>query len=94
MEKEFTQEHIDRALLDPSLEFENPIAVVKAANIDRATRIEILRRWEYDARELQVEEEESPATTSTSNLLSEVLDALHQLGAEPELEDAPPTKHG
>ena len=94
MEKHFTQEELETALLDPSRVFESPGALAGMTSIDKETRIEILRRWEYDAREIQVEEEEAPATTSTSNLLSEVLDALHQLGAHPKLDEAPPTKQG
>lgn len=94
MERQFTREEIDKALLDPAQVFESPGALAATTSIDKETRIELLRRWEYDAREIQVEEDESPSTTSTSNLLNEVLDALHQLGAQPELDKAPPTKQG
>ncbi len=92
MEKEITRQEMEKALLDPSQVFESPGALAGTTSIDRETRIEILRRWEYDAREIQVEEEEAPGTTSTSNLLNEVLDALHQLGAQPEPDQGPPTK--
>jgi hypothetical protein len=94
MEKEFSQQEIEKALLDPAQVFESPKALAGSASIDKDTRIEILRRWEYDAREIQVEEDEAPNTTSTSNLLDEVLDALHQLGAHPKLDKGPPTKQG
>jgi len=94
MEKQFTEQEIQEALLDPSRVFQSPRALAETTSIEKETRIEILRRWEYDAREIQVEEEEAPSTASTSNLLDEVLNALHQLGAHPELDNVPPTKHG
>ncbi len=53
----------------------------------------ILRRWEYDARELEVAEEENMGGASPS-LLGEILNARHALNAGVDTEHSPPTKQG
>jgi len=52
-----------------------------------------LRRWEYDARELEVAEDENMAGGPPSQL-DRVLAALHRLGVEPDIEHSPPTRQG
>ena len=59
----------------------------------RLCKKKVLRRWEYDALELEVAEEENMGGDSFS-ILSEVLDALHKLDAEVDTEHTPPTKQG
>ena len=49
---------VEKALLDPGLVFKTPGEVVANNELTRAQKIEILRRWEYDVRELQVADEE------------------------------------
>lgn len=74
----------EQALLDPLSVYEFPMEVVEDAELTREQKIQILHRWEYDARELQVAEEENmPDLTDEhrSSMLSRVLDALHALGA-------------
>ncbi|HEX2386053.1 MAG TPA: hypothetical protein VHL99_05785 [Candidatus Binatia bacterium] len=82
----------DKALIDPSLIFKTPDEVVSNGELSRGQKIQILQRWEYDARELQVAEEESmrgpPSVT-----LDTVLKALRALGAE-NRERSAPTKQG
>lgn len=84
---------IERALLDPAEVFGKPAKVLSAEGIDDATKIEILRRWGYDALELEVAEEENMADGEPS-LLDAVVDALRALGVEPDIFHRPPTKQG
>ena len=84
----------EEALLDPTAIFRNPRDVLQRAGITRSQKIEILRRWEYDARALEVAEEENMAGTQLSDVLDRVLNALHALGASPDLEHTPPIKLG
>ncbi|MGH7770118.1 MAG: hypothetical protein ACREQP_21925 [Candidatus Binatia bacterium] len=83
----------EKALLDPGAVFKTPAEVVQKPDLSDEQKIQILRRWEYDARELQVAEEESmtgPQTTS----LEAVLAALRSLGAAADVDRAAPTKQG
>ncbi len=84
---------IDKALLDPASVFDSPSEVAKAEDLSRKQKIEILRRWEYDARELQVASEEN-MPGGNSDLLDKVLEALSALGAKTDQESAAPTKQG
>lgn len=81
-------------MVDPALVFSMPGDVVSDESIPDEKKIEILRRWEYDAREIQVADEEGFGNPSSGKLLDEVIEALHALGAAPELEHTPPTKQG
>lgn len=87
---------IDKALLDPANVFETPDEVLKAEELSREQKIEILRRWEYDARELQVAEEENMIGTN-SDMLGQIMRALLQLDEKSEverLERSPSSKQG
>ena len=84
---------LEKAVLDPSSVFTHPQEVYGEQSLDRAQKIRILRRWEYDARELAVAEEENMAG-GPPDLLHDILIVLHRLGAEVDLEHAPPTKQG
>ena len=83
---------VDRAMLDPGSVFDKPSDVLQAEDLTREQKIEILRRWEYDARELQVASEEN-MPGNNSDLLDLVLEALNSLGVFSEECDAP-TKQG
>ena len=92
-ERKLREEEIMAALLDPSIVFACPRDVVAVLGISDAQKVEILRRWEYDVREEEVAQEEN----MSGNLpitLSHVLDALNQLGANPDDEHHSPTKQG
>lgn len=80
-----------RARLDPASAFDSPQAVLAHPDLSREQRIEILRRWEYDARELQVAEAENMGGGEAAHL-DEILRALHSLDAE--AEERAPTQHG
>ena len=84
---------LEQALLDPQSVFKSPHGVVTAPVFTRSQKIEVLRRWEYDAREVEVAEEEGMQGPNGS-ILRQVLEALHELGAGPDLEHMPPTKQG
>lgn len=84
-----------KALLDPTSVYKLPGEVVKDDSLSREQKIQILHRWEYDARELQVAEEENmPELTKhkKGSMLSRVLDALHKLNASAKHESS--GKHG
>ena len=85
--------NIEKALLDPASSFSTPADVCKELTLTQEQKIQILRRWEYDARELEVAEEEN-MSGGGPDVLDEVLAALHQLNAEIDVEHSPPTKQG
>lgn len=84
---------IERALLDPTDVFSVPEEVVERDDISRSDKIEILKRWEYDARTLEVAEEENMAS-DRPDLLGRVMKALLALGVEEDPDRQPPTKQG
>lgn len=84
---------LEKALVDPASVFKTPDDVVMAEELGIEDRIRILRRWEYDARELAVADEENMPGDSTL-LLDQVLAALRRLGYSAKPEEAPPTKQG
>ena len=84
---------IDRAFISPATVFRAPKEVLEVQDLSRQQKIEILRRWEYDVRELLVAEEENMLGQSDVGL-DEVLQALHELGAGVDTEHSPPTKQG
>ena len=88
---------IEKALLDAHAVFKRPEDVVSAEGLTREQKIDILRRWEYDAREIQVADEEgmtAPASAPQTTPLDSVLKALRALGAPSNSEKSAPTKQG
>ena len=55
-----------RALLDPQDIFRTPDDVLSDRDLTVTQKIEVLRRWEYDASEVSVAEEEGMAHTSAA----------------------------
>ncbi len=78
-------ERIDlrKAMLDPALVFSGPEDLLKRDGLTREQKIEILRRWKFDAVQLQVAEEENMRSEQPSDILDRVLQALHALNAVP-----------
>jgi hypothetical protein len=73
---------VERAKVDPASVFASPADVVSSP-LDRTVKIDILRRWEYDARELQVADAEGMQGGERADaLLDRVVAALHELGAD------------
>jgi hypothetical protein len=88
-------EEIDRekALLSPSEVFDTPEDLTEYAGLSREEKIELLRRWSYDAAELSVAEEEGMGG-GEPDFLARIHHCLRDLGAEVDSEALGPTKHG
>jgi hypothetical protein len=71
---------LERALLDPTSVFDGPEQVLERADLTRDQKVLILRSWAYDARELEVAEEEGMVDGEPA-MLDRVLAALDALGA-------------
>lgn len=78
--------------LDPSAAFQRPADVLAESSLTREQKIEVLRQWEYDAREMDVAEEENMQGRSGVEL-SDVLEALDQIDPDRE-ERSSPNKQG
>ena len=76
---------LKRARLVPSAMFTSPDAVVRSADLSPAQKIQILRRWEFDARRsLNGDPLASPG--DVTGLLHQVQGALAALDALPPAE--------
>jgi len=84
---------IDKAMLAPTNVFKVPSEVLQSSDLTKVQKIKILRQWEYDARELEVAEEES-MIGSNSHLLDQVQKALMELGENLDLNHSSPNKQG
>ena len=86
---------VKQACLNPAAVFRRPDEVINSAELNREQKIEILRRWEYDIRQLQVADEESMTAPQPETItLDVVLKALRGLGAAADVEHSAPTKQG
>ena len=85
---------VEKALLDPSAVFRTPEEIPPRNDLTLEQKVEILRRWEYDAHSMEVAEEENMGGGQDSDILGRILNALHALDAAPDLEHSPPTKQG
>ncbi len=85
--------NIEKAMLDPASEFACPDEVFDEQSLTRDQKIKILRRWEYDARELEVAEEEN-MSGGPPDMLDQILKVLHRLDAAVDIDHSPPTKQG
>ncbi len=86
---------VEKALLNPAAIFKTPQQVIDTKDLSRDQKIEVLRRWEYDIREIQVLDDESTTAKETHTVtLDVVLNALRSLGASIDVERTAPTKQG
>ena len=83
---------VKKAMLYPMMVFKEPKEVVANHELTRDQKIEILRRWEFDAHELEVAEEEAGMSVLHPEMFDRIVKALHTLGAERDIEHTPPTK--
>ncbi len=83
---------LKKAMLDPTMVFKDPKDVVANVELTRDQKIEILRRWEYDARQLEVAEEEAGMAVRQPDMFDRVVQALHALDVKRDVEHTPPTK--
>lgn len=72
---------MERARRSPSTEFDSPEDVVQHAELSRQDKIEILRRWRYDALLLETAQSENLQSDKDSQLRA-VMTALQELGVE------------
>ena len=83
---------VTKAMLDPTMVFKEPKDVVASDELTRNQKIEILRRWKYDAQQLEVAEEEAGMAVRRPEMFDRVVQALHMLDLERDTEHTPPTK--
>ena len=76
---------LKQALINPTAVFAKPNEVVFNPALSRKQKIDVLRRWEYDARMLQMGNQESKFDES-EEILAEILESLHQLDYWPDLD--------
>jgi hypothetical protein len=72
----------EQALKDPAAAFGSPGEVVTAAGLTRQQKIEILKRWEADARLLMVASDEN-MPDGEQQPLQDVQEAMRALDADP-----------
>lgn len=82
-----------KALGDPESYFVSPGEVLRHEALTREQKIEILRRWEYDASEVEVAVEEG-MRDDTPSKLRDILLALGELTGGTDVSHTPPTKQG
>ena len=83
----------DQALSNPADVYSEPNQVLQDASLTREQKMGILKQWEYDARELEVAEEENMAGR-TPSILGEVLNAILKLERGGTSEQRQTTKQG
>lgn len=87
-----TSSDYDKAIKDPTLVYRTPGDVLADPGLNDEQRLQILKRWEQDQRELQVAQEEG-MSGGEENILKEILDAMETLDVHSDTRDAP-TKQG
>ena len=89
-----TEEQIEKAMLDPESVFGMPENILNEASLPKEIKIEILRRWQYNASEESVALEEG-MPGQESDMLRRILVALGDLSGPLDLQHTGPTKqHG
>lgn len=88
------QDQLQKAMLDPQSVFGTPEDVVASTKLTTDQKIEMLRRWEYNAANEAVALEEG-MPGDESDLLRRILIALGQIAGPIDVELTAPTKqHG
>lgn len=82
---------LKRARLVPSSVFADPDAVVRSEVLNRAQKIEILRRWEFDARRGGASL--APMAAERGSMLDQIRGALMMLGVRLPPHSTSPTRH-
>lgn len=86
--------NVTKACHDPKSVYSYPQNVLDDHTITREQKVKILKQWEYDARELQVAEEENMTGNSSPSMLNRVLQALNKLEGVSDSTGGSGTKHG
>ena len=82
-----------KAKKNPAAFFDHPKEILHNTALSHEHKVIILKAWEYDARELEVAEEEN-MVGDTPSLLYDVLEALRLLHSESKLNKSAPNKQG
>ncbi|MGJ8590458.1 MAG: hypothetical protein ACSHXW_20405 [Yoonia sp.] len=80
-------------MLDLPSVFDTPQDVLTDEYLKTSQRNEILRRWEYDACEVSVAEDEGMQARN-GDALKQILQALQDLVGDIDSSETPPTKQG
>jgi hypothetical protein len=91
MRKRKAEPDLEQARLDPGAVFDGPEGLRDHPGLTQAQKVELLRRWAYDASELAVAEEEGMQNGEES-ALARVLSVLNELTGGYDVEHSPPTK--
>jgi hypothetical protein len=94
MKNHRTERELEKALLDPATSFRSPADVLTSQRFSKEDKIEILRRWEYDAVEMSVAGEEGMIGPNGSDLLQQIVTALRDLAGDIDTDHTSPTKQG
>lgn len=81
------QVNADLALLNPAAVFSAPMDVARHPRLTRQEKLEILQRWEWDARLIEAAQAEGMPVTGEPSRLEEVLEARRVLLDKQERED-------
>ncbi len=68
----------EKALQNPQDSYTEPKNVITDKKLTKEQKLQILKQWEYDARELMVAEEEN-MQGEAANILQQVLHAIHEI---------------
>ena len=69
---------VETALADPSSVYKEPAEVLLDKELTKEQKLEVLRQWEFDAREILMADEENMVGDSPS-MLHRVLEAIESL---------------
>lgn len=83
---------LEQVFFDPGSVFSSPEEVLAQEALTDEQKVEVLRRWEYDASEGAVAEEEGMPGPDTETL-HQILWVLHRLTGGVDVEHTGPTKH-
>ncbi len=70
--------YIEKALADPSSVYKVPKEVLSDTELTEDQKLEVLRQWEFDAREILMADEENMVGDSPS-MLHRVLECIDKL---------------
>lgn len=79
----------EKSLVNPADVYSEPNQVLQDSSLSQEQKMEILKQWEYDAREMEVAEEENMAGNNAPSMLREVLKAIVKLEDGGASEQAP-----
>lgn len=79
MAERISKLEFERIIADPASAYGVPEKVLVDERLTKAQKIAVLKQWAFDAKELQVAEEENMRGNSKPTLLHQVLVVLHKV---------------